>query len=90
MVPADLGPTVGLRLVLALQDLSRADQQCDREHPLSGCATVDWSDSEGRPNVPAGGVFDNRVTLSLGAGERDFFLSESGTLLPAADAFRPG
>ncbi|MCZ6706803.1 MAG: hypothetical protein O7A71_02495 [Chloroflexi bacterium] len=81
-VPADLGSTLGSRLVLALRDVSRPDQRCDREHPLSGCATVDWSDF--------GGVFDNRLTLSLGAGERDFFLSESGSLMLVADAFSPG
>ncbi len=81
-VPADLGSTVGSRLVLALRDVSRPDQRCDREHPLSGCATVDWSDF--------GGAFDNRLTLSLGAGERNFFLSESGSLMLVADAFSPG
>lgn len=81
-VPADLGSTVGSRLVLALWDVSRPEQRCDREHPLSGCATVDWSDF--------GGVFDNRLTLSLGAGERNFFLSESGSLMLVADAFSPG
>ena len=81
-VPADLGSTVGSRLVLALRDVSRPDQRCDREHPLSGCATVDWSDF--------GGVFDNRLTLSLGAGEQDFFLSESGSLMLVAEAFSPG
>ena len=81
-VPADIGSTLGSRLVLALRDVSRPDQRCDREHPLSGCATVDWSDF--------GGVFDNRLTLSLGAGERNFFLSESGSLMLVADAFSPG
>ncbi len=82
VVPADIGSTLGSRLVLALRDVSRPDQRCDREHPLSGCATVDWSDF--------GGVFDNRLTLSLGAGERNFFLSESGSLMLVADAFSPG
>ena len=81
-VPADIGSTVGSRLVLALRDVSRPDQRCDREHPLSGCATVDWSDF--------GGVFDNRLTLSLSAAERNFFLSESGSLMIVADAFSPG
>ena len=70
------------RLVLALRDVSRPDQRCDREHPLSGCATVDWSDF--------GGVCDKRHTVSLGAGVRNFFLSESGSLMLVADAFSPG
>ncbi len=90
MVPSELGPALGLRLVISLHDVSRPNQRCDREHPLSGCSTVDWSDLEGRPHVPAGGVFDNRVTLSLVSGEHDFFLSESGALKPTADAFSPG
>ena len=85
-LPTDLGPTKGRRLVLRLRDAGRPGQACDTEHPLSGCATVDWSDDESRPNVPAGGVFDNRLEL----GGQTFFLSESGALAGVPDQFRPG
>ena len=47
---------------------------------------MDWSDDESRPNVPPGSVFDNRLEL----GEQTYFLSESGALAGAPDAFRPG
>lgn len=89
-VPSDLGTTSGLRLVIALRDQSRPDVACGSEHPLSGCATVDWSDDPDRPNVPAGGVFDNSITLRLTEGPRTFFLSESGGLAGAPDPFVPG
>lgn len=85
-LPTELGPTEGRRLVLRLRDAGRPSQACDTEHPLSGCATVDWSDDESRPNVPPGGVFDNRLEL----GGQTFFLSESGALAGAPDQFRPG
>jgi hypothetical protein len=89
-VPSDIGPTSGLRLVVSLRDVSRPEQQCSSQHPLSGCGTVDWSDGEGRPGVPPGGVLENRLTVALASGERTLFLSESGTLLPEADPFSPG
>ena len=89
-VPSDIGSTRGLRLVVSLRDVSRPEQQCDSAHPLSGCGTVDWSDAEGRPKVPPGGVLENRLTVALASGERVLFLSESGTLLPEADPFSPG
>jgi len=85
-LPDGLGATKGRRLVLRLRDAGRPDQSCDSEHPLSGCATVDWSDDESRPNVPPGGVFDNRLEL----GGQTFFLSESGALGGTPDQFRPG
>lgn len=54
MVPAD-GAGVSGRLVVRLRDEGRPDQACDRDHPLSGCMTVDWSDFEDRPQChPAG------------------------------------
>ncbi len=89
-LPADLGSTAGLRLVVALRDVTRPEQTCSSQHPLSGCATVDWSDAESRPNVPAGGVFDNSLTVELRSGERTFFLSEVGVLADTPDAFDPG
>ena len=78
------------RLVLALRDLDRPDQTCDQDHPLSGCATVDWSDSEDRPNVPEGGVFDNHVILDVAGETARLFLSESGALASVPDQFSPG
>lgn len=79
----------GASLVLVLRDASRPAQTCDRQHPLSGCATVDWSDFEGRPGVPPGGVFDNRIVIRRASGERTLFLSESGVLAAAPDAYSP-
>ena len=69
-LPAGLGATSGLRPVLALRDASRPQQTCGQQHPLSGCATVDWSDSETRAAVPPGGVFDNRIDLRTTSGPR--------------------
>ena len=89
-VPAGLGSTEGLRLVLRLRDVTRPQSICSRDHPLSGCATVDWSDAESRPNVPRGGVFDNSITLRLGSGPLALFLSESGALNREPDRFDPG
>ena len=89
-LPSALGGMTDLRLVLRLWDAGRPGRQCDSEHPLSGCATVDWSDAPGRPNVPPGGVFDNSITLQIAAGERNFFLSQAGALNDRPDAFDPG
>ena len=88
--PSALEPTAGMRIIVALWDAGRPEQACSRDHPLSGCATVDWSDSESRPKVPAGGVFDNSLILQLREGVRTFFLSERGLLADGADAFDPG
>src|SRR5438132_3690556 len=76
----------GTRLVLSLRDASRPRQTCSSEHPLSGCATVDWSDDPSRPKVPPSGVFLNE----LAAGGRTYFLSESGALARRPDRFEPG
>ena len=73
-VPTDVASLAGSRLVLRLRDLSRPAVTCDSQHPLSGCATVDWSDFPGRPGVPEGGAFENRVTLPLASGSRTFYL----------------
>ena len=89
-LPQDIAAAAGRRLVLTLRDLGRPEQRCDREHPLSGCATVDWSDFEGRPGVPPGGVFEHRLVLQLASGEQSFFLSESGSLNEAPDPYEPG
>ena len=89
-LPEGAGSTEGLRLVLALRDAGRPDQSCASEHPLSGCATVDWSDFEDRPNVPPGGVFDNHVTLETAAGPRTFYVSESGALADEPDPYKDG
>ena len=89
-LPAGLAYATGKRLVLKLWDADRPGQNCRSEHPLSGCATVDWSDAEGRPNVPLGGVFENSVTLQVGGEDRVFFLSKSGDLKDSPDTFDPG
>jgi hypothetical protein len=76
-------------LVVKLVDVGRPSQTCEREHPLSGCATVDWSDFENRPGVPAGGVFDNRLNIVLASGAVDLFLSESRGLAATPDQYSP-
>jgi hypothetical protein len=76
----------GKRLVLTLRDVSRTGVRCSSEHPLSGCATVDWADDPSRPKVPPGGVFRNALTV----GRETYFLSESGRLASRPDAFKPG
>lgn len=78
------------RLVLTLRDPGRPEEACTSEHPLSGCATVDWSDAEDRPHVPPGGVFDNRLTIGLASGARKFYLRESGALATSPGTFEPG
>ena len=65
------------------------EMTCSREHPISGCATVDWSDARSRPSVPPGGVFDNSITSEMASGERSFFLSESGALNDEPDILVP-
>lgn len=88
-VPDDLAPPAGAKLVVRMWDASRPDQTCTQEHPLSGCATVDWSDAVGRPNVPDSGVFDNRVTLVDASGARDFYLTEVRGLSDVPDPYVP-
>ncbi len=85
-VPPNVPSRRGLRLVVSLRDAGRPGQTCESEHPLSGCATVDWSDDPSRPKVPPGGVFDNSLTL----GRIKLFLRESGALASRPDAFEPG
>ena len=76
-------------LSVRLHDVTRPNQTCGRNHPLSGCGTVDWSDFEGRPSVPTGGVFDNRLSIATTAGTVDLFLSETLTLASTPDAYSP-
>ena len=76
-------------LSVRLVDIGRPDQECDREHPLSGCATVDWSDFEDRPGVPAGGVFDNHLNVVSTSGPLQLFLSETDGLAEAPDSYSP-
>ncbi len=76
-------------LVVRLRDVGRPNQTCDRDHPLSGCATVDWSDFEDRPGVPTGGVFDNHLSLVSTSGTIDLFLSESRGLAATPDEYKP-
>jgi len=76
-------------LIITLRDVGRPDQTCDRDHPLSGCVTVDWSDFEGRPGVPDGGVFDNRLSLVSSSGGVELFLSERDGLAAVPDEYTP-
>jgi hypothetical protein len=78
------------RLVLSLRDLSRPLQRCEFHHPLSGCATVDWSDDPSRPNVPPGGVFTNTITVRIASGPRTLYLRSSGALSDRPEPFAPG
>ncbi len=89
-VPVAPAPAAGRTFVVALRESSRPGQSCREDHPLSGCATVDWSDSPGRPKVPAGGVFDNSLTLPLAGGPGTLFLRADGTLNTRPEAFDPG
>lgn len=89
-LPQRLGKTAGLKLVLTLRDAGRPGQTCSAEHPLSGCATVDWSDDPGRPNVPESGVFVNSLTVRLASGTRTFYLRPAGTLARSPEPFEPG
>ncbi len=77
------------RLAVRLRDTSRPSQECNREHPLSGCVTVDWSDFEGRLGVPPGGVFDNRLTVASNDGSTNYFLSEQDGLAAQPDDYSP-
>lgn len=74
------------RVTVTLRDAGRPGQRCSQDHPLSGCATVDWSDDTSRPNVPASGVFENSVTM----GRVKLYLRQSGALAARPDAFEPG
>ena len=76
--PATLQATQGAVLTVSLFDSSRPGQTCAQDHPLSGCATVDWSD--------ANQVFDNRIAIPTTAGTRVYFLSETRLLADAPDA----
>jgi hypothetical protein len=77
-------------LLVSLRDLDRPRERCGSEHPLSGCATVDWADDPARPKVPADGVFENRLTVRLRSGTRTLFLRRSGDLAASPDPFSPG
>ena len=89
-LPADVDQTGGLRLVLRLWDATRTEQKCSREHPLSGCVTVDWSDFEGRPNVPTGGVFVNGIVVQLESGPHTLYQTEEGELVDEPNEYAPG
>lgn len=76
----------GKRLVLTLRDASRPRQRCSYDHPLSGCATVDWADDPSRPRVPPSGVFLDRLLV----GEETYFLTARGALARRPDPYEPG
>lgn len=82
--------TSGRTLVLRLRDASRPERSCASEHPLSGCATVDWSDDPGRPKVPASGVFENTLMVRAGAQSATLHLRANGRLAAAPEPFDPG
>jgi hypothetical protein len=87
---ADVRTPTRFRLVLSLRDIGRPRQMCSSEHPLSGCATVDWADFLGRPKVPRDGVFQNTVNVELASGRRTFFLSPSGALARHPNPYEDG
>ncbi len=89
-VAGDVPTGGGGRLVVSLRDVSRPSQDCRSHHPLSGCATVDWSDAPGRPSVPSGGVFDNSLTVETASGPATRYLSETDRLADSPDRFDPG
>lgn len=82
-VPDDLGPTQGRRLVVRLWDSSRPGITCSSEHPVSGCATVDWP-------LSAGDEFLNRVALVTPSGRRELHLRLDGSLSPDPQPPDPG
>ena len=51
---------------------------------------MDWSDFEGRPGVPPGGVFENSLTVQLASGPHTFFLTEEDTLDDEPNEYAPG
>lgn len=81
--------TANQRLVLELEDVSRPLLACGNDEPESGCATVDWSADPAEPQVPGSGVFDNRVSIELVSGVRDFYLSRTRQLAEVPDVADP-
>lgn len=89
-VRSDLRPPARFRLVLTLRDATRPQKTCSSDHPLSGCATVDWADDSSRPKVPPSGVFANTVTVQLDSGKSTFFLTPGGALARRPNQYQPG
>lgn len=89
-VPTGLRAPSRFRLVVSLRDASRPKQTCSSDHPLSGCATVDWADDPSRPKVPPGGVFQHTLTVRLGSGSRTFYLTPAGSLARQPNRYEPG
>lgn len=83
VIPTGASGVAGQRIVVSLRDATRPGQTCSQDHPLSGCATVDWSEF---PSI----VFDNSLVVTLATGPRTFFLSETRGLADSPDAFVPG
>lgn len=86
-IPAEVGPTAGLTLVVALRDAGRPEQTCPHSAPNSGCVVVDWS-----PIVELDDgtrQFDQTVTLDLDSGPRTFFLYSDLSLRPQRDSTVP-
>ena len=50
-IPTDAPAQAGGRIVLVRRDDGRPRQTCGSQHPLSVCATLDWSDFPDRPGV---------------------------------------
>jgi hypothetical protein len=67
----------GDTLILTLRDVGRPRSTCANDHPLSGCATIDWFGGEpGRRGRP----LSNSVTIDLASGPHTFYLRETGAL----------
>ncbi len=79
--PGSSSPSAGARLVVRLSDASRPSVECDRQHPLSGCATLDYPE----PNA----LLRNFVEVETTAGRRTYHFADS-QLLGTEIVPRPG
>ena len=89
-IPTDAPAQAGGRIVLVRRDDGRPRQTCGSQHPLSVCATLDWSDFPDRPGVSPSGMLENRLRLPVVAGTLDLSLSETGALTGEPDPSAPG
>ena len=72
-VPLGLGSTTGRQLAVRLRDVTQPDRTCEIDHPLSGCATIDWPLPEGTvPLVDEN--FRNLVAVETANGLLEFHL----------------
>lgn len=82
-IPAGLGSTAGRQMAIRLRDLTDPDRTCDADHPLSGCATVDYS------LELTGQIFRNLVAVQTTAGPAELHLRLDDTLSSQPEPARP-